>query len=443
MKPLVKSTALALSLLATTAHAGSLSVSNSKGFATNPVVDPNGTLLTNSDPVLVAIGTFASVPTSALPNSQETVSRPAYADLLAGFTPYGNPVVLVQPAAPLNLRGVFSFQGNERVKGTPLAGKPVYAVVVRGASLGTASQVAVLKVNAQFESADDDSPFPKLAGMGTALGTVTIIGSENRFTAAATSLDVTPHAAYSLAVITETDPNVPPAAVTTGTASGITWKTATLSGTVNPNGLTTAAQIEYGLTTAYGSAASVTLSPDNGSAIQNVSANLGGLQAATTYHYRLTATNGGGTTPGADMTFATYPTVPYDYTTTNGKVTINGYTGSGSDVVIPASINGLPVSAIGDLAFHDRADLTSVTIPNSVTSIGTYAFYNCIHLAGVGIPDSVTSIGPGAFAYCLRLLPWPGERHLGQWRGQYRRVRVLVLQRPCRCHAGCQRHQPR
>ncbi|MCF7674943.1 MAG: hypothetical protein K9M97_06335, partial [Akkermansiaceae bacterium] len=68
-------------------------------------------------------------------------------------------------------------------------------------------------------------------------------------------------------------------AVTTGSATGVTTTTATLNGTVNPNGTATSAQFEYGLTNAYGSTAAVTLSPDNGSTVQDVSATISGLQA--------------------------------------------------------------------------------------------------------------------------------------------------------------------
>ena len=59
----------------------------------------------------------------------------------------------------------------------------------------------------------------------------------------------------------------------------------------------------------------------------------------------------------------------------NGNITITGYKGTATDVVIPAQINGKPVVAIGEEAFADN-DLTSVTIPNSVTSIGERAFYD-------------------------------------------------------------------
>jgi hypothetical protein len=93
--------------------------------------------------------------------------------------------------------------------------------------------------------------------------------------------------------------------VTTTSASGITATNATLNGTVNPNGAATTAQFEYGLTTAYGSTADVTLSPSNGTTTQTVSAVISGLQAGQTYHYRLTATNSCGAGTGADMTLVT------------------------------------------------------------------------------------------------------------------------------------------
>ena len=67
----------------------------------------------------------------------------------------------------------------------------------------------------------------------------------------------------------------------------------------------------------------------------------------------------------------------------------------GLDVVIPSSINGKQVVAIGNDAFSSK-QLTSVTIPNSVTSIGNSAFENN-QLTSITIPDSVTSIGNGAF----------------------------------------------
>jgi formylglycine-generating enzyme required for sulfatase activity len=93
--------------------------------------------------------------------------------------------------------------------------------------------------------------------------------------------------------------------VTTTVASGIAATSATLNGTVNPNGATTTAKFEYGPSTGYGSTANVTLSPANGTTVQTVSASISSLQAGQTYHYRLTATNSVGTRSGADLTFTT------------------------------------------------------------------------------------------------------------------------------------------
>ncbi len=66
-------------------------------------------------------------------------------------------------------------------------------------------------------------------------------------------------------------------------------------------------------------------------------------------------------------------------------------------VDIPAEIDGLPVTSIGNSAFSWRGYLTSVTIPNSVTSIGDSAFESCHSLTSVTIGTGVTSIGNWAF----------------------------------------------
>jgi hypothetical protein len=88
------------------------------------------------------------------------------------------------------------------------------------------------------------------------------------------------------------------------------------------------------------------------------------------------------------------------YTTNNGTITITGYTAPGGAVAIPDTINGLPVTRIGEAAFEYHTSLTSITIPDSVTNIGNYAFSVCRSLTSVTIPNSVTSIGNYAFYYC-------------------------------------------
>jgi hypothetical protein len=73
-------------------------------------------------------------------------------------------------------------------------------------------------------------------------------------------------------------------------------------------------------------------------------------------------------------------------------ITITGYTGPGGDVLIPDTIDGLPVTSIGWRTFSCCTGLTSVTIGNSVTSIGGGGFWGCTSLTSIVIPDSVTSI---------------------------------------------------
>ncbi|MEW6584509.1 MAG: hypothetical protein AB1442_02740 [Nitrospirota bacterium] len=93
--------------------------------------------------------------------------------------------------------------------------------------------------------------------------------------------------------------------VSTGSATDVTGATATLNGMVNPKNLQTTVSFEYGLTDAYGSQVTADQSPINGSLNQQVSASIAGLLPATTYHYRVTATNVNGTSFGSDRTFAT------------------------------------------------------------------------------------------------------------------------------------------
>jgi len=92
----------------------------------------------------------------------------------------------------------------------------------------------------------------------------------------------------------------------------------------------------------------------------------------------------------------------FSYTTNNGTITVTRYTGSGGAVSIPAVINGLPVTGIGNSAFFDKG-LTAVTIPDSVTNIGGYAFYGCASLTNVTIGNGITSIGEAAFENCFSL----------------------------------------
>ena len=91
------------------------------------------------------------------------------------------------------------------------------------------------------------------------------------------------------------------------------------------------------------------------------------------------------------------------------KVTYtNSYSGYYSgDIIIPETVTyegvKYSVTSIGDTAFENCYDLTSVTIPNGVTSIGIAAFLGCTDLTSVTIPNTVTTIGWSAFQDCKSL----------------------------------------
>ena len=107
---------------------------------------------------------------------------------------------------------------------------------------------------------------------------------------------------------------------------------------------------------------------------------------------------------GAAYVFSVEPPPPeFNYSTTLGNVTITGYNGLGGDVVIPRTLDGNPVTAIGDYAFQNKNTITSVVVPEGVTHIRIGAFSNCMGITSVTLPDSLTSIGTNSFFACTDL----------------------------------------
>ena len=105
-----------------------------------------------------------------------------------------------------------------------------------------------------------------------------------------------------------------------------------------------------------------------------------------------------------------------DFGDENPTVTITGYNGSSTNVVIPSEIYGMPVRSIGDGAFQYNETLKDVIIPDGVTSIEYCAFQGCNSLTNIDIPDSVENIGEAAFLFCssLKGIDIPaGVEHIG------------------------------
>ncbi len=95
----------------------------------------------------------------------------------------------------------------------------------------------------------------------------------------------------------------PPVAVTSA-ATGVGPTSATLGGTVDPNGVSTDWYVEYGTSSAYGSK-TATASAGSGASPKSVSVTVTGLATGKSYHFRVVATSSAGTSTGADQTFLT------------------------------------------------------------------------------------------------------------------------------------------
>ena len=92
------------------------------------------------------------------------------------------------------------------------------------------------------------------------------------------------------------------------------------------------------------------------------------------------------------------------YSLNGGAYTVGGIGScTDTDVIIPSSFEGIPVTSIGGNAFYNCSTITSVVIPESVTYIGYSSFSNCTNLTSINIPDGVTIIDMSTFNNCVKL----------------------------------------
>jgi hypothetical protein len=132
-------------------------------------------------------------------------------------------------------------------------------------------------------------------------------------------------------------------APTTGAASSVTTNSATISGSVNPEGAGVNVSFDYGTTTAYGQSTAVQKTgPDNAPDV--FTAQLTGLPAGTTIHYRAVEASDFGTQVGADQTFTTSsnssPPPPGTTPPGPGKALIGAATVKGTAAFVHASCAG-------------------------------------------------------------------------------------------------------
>lgn len=88
----------------------------------------------------------------------------------------------------------------------------------------------------------------------------------------------------------------------------------------------------------------------------------------------------------------------------DGTAVIRRYAGSASALTIPDTLDGRPVSAVGDFALSGTPGLTGLTIPEGVQRIGAYAFAACDKLVSLDIREGVKLISSQAFLDCVSLV---------------------------------------
>ena len=91
------------------------------------------------------------------------------------------------------------------------------------------------------------------------------------------------------------------------------------------------------------------------------------------------------------------------YTIINGEASIIGFEGEPEYIVIPAEIEGVPVTEIRDNAFYECRTLKQIILPDSLKKIGHHCFYECSALEGIELPEYVSEIGMGCFSECSSL----------------------------------------
>ncbi len=191
-------------------------------------------------------------------------------------------------------------------------------------------------------------------------------------------------------------------AATTGASSAVTDTQATLAGAVNPQGQLTSYAFQYGTTTSYGQQSALA-SAGSGSADVPVTANLAGLTAGTTYHYRVIGTNTSGTAVGADKTFATTGTAPPPPTAPSAST--GGATATGTLATVTGSVTPNGVETSYYFEFGETGAYGQQTPPQSAGS-GSAAVSVTAALSALKADTTyhyrLVAVGPqGAFALGL------------------------------------------
>ena len=117
----------------------------------------------------------------------------------------------------------------------------------------------------------------------------------------------------------------------------------------------------------------------------------------------------------------------YAFKTKDGVHNLIDYMGDDTELTLPADYQGENYQ-IGDDAFYGCINITSITIPNSVTSIGDRAFENCSGITSITIPNSITEIGHETFIGCDELFQVTFDcANIGSWFSGKSSIKEVIL----------------
>jgi len=218
-------------------------------------------------------------------------------------------------------------------------------------------------------------PFRASTAESTSQGVARASGMRRRMPVGAAAIAALAVSAPTLALAAPAQAAIRPS-VSTGGARAVSFASATLDGSVTPNGSDTSYYFQYGLTRAYGGQTAIA-DAGGGTHTLKVSLPVAGLQPLTVYHYRLVGVNSAGASIGSDETLLTTK-VPLSLAilaTPNpvlfgGTVTVQGTlsgTGNASRVVV-LQADALP----GNLGFGNvgNAEVTTATGSFSFAVLG-------------------------------------------------------------------------
>lgn len=104
------------------------------------------------------------------------------------------------------------------------------------------------------------------------------------------------------------------------------------------------------------------------------------------------------TTKPAATTKQTAAADGFEFTVDQSAAVLEKYTGTASEITIPATYQGVPVTEISSDAFSQNKQLKSAELPASIRVIGSSAFSNCTALEKITLQEGLETIGSNAFS---------------------------------------------